>query len=321
MTDDLANIFGTEKDKVNCPFYFRIGACRHGDTCTRLHHKPSISQTLLLHHMYHHPYQGLSPEQVTKVDPVAAQQDFDDFYEDVFTELSKYGEIEDMMVCDNLCSHMVGNLYVKYVDEAAAQRAFMSVNGRFYGGAPIQAEYSPVTDFREAQCRQFELGECTRGAYCNFVHIRKVSKDVQRRLFVAQREAYHKERSRSRHHHRHHHRHHKHHHHRHHSSDSGSGSGSGSGSDSDSGSDENRSKSRSRSRSKSKSSRHRSRHHRSHHHSHSRSSSPANSKRKRSRSDSKSKDDTTKHLDEQQQQQQQQQQQPVNASVAPLPPP
>ena len=33
MAEYLASIFGTEKDKVNCTFYFKIGACRHGDTC------------------------------------------------------------------------------------------------------------------------------------------------------------------------------------------------------------------------------------------------------------------------------------------------
>jgi hypothetical protein len=24
----LASIFGTEKDRVNCPFFFKIGSCR-----------------------------------------------------------------------------------------------------------------------------------------------------------------------------------------------------------------------------------------------------------------------------------------------------
>jgi len=33
-----------------------------------------------------------------------------DFYEDIFEELSKYGEIENLNVCDNLADHMVTNL-------------------------------------------------------------------------------------------------------------------------------------------------------------------------------------------------------------------
>ena len=36
-----------------------------------------------------------------------------------------------------------------------------------YNGAPIKAELSPVTDFREACCRQYEMGECTRAG--NFI--------------------------------------------------------------------------------------------------------------------------------------------------------
>ncbi len=34
--------------RVNCPFYFKIGACRHGDKCSRLHNKPLFSQTVLI---------------------------------------------------------------------------------------------------------------------------------------------------------------------------------------------------------------------------------------------------------------------------------
>jgi splicing factor U2AF subunit len=43
-----------------------------------------------------------------------AQEHFDNFFEDVFIELEdKYGEIEEMNVCDNLGDHLVGNVYVK----------------------------------------------------------------------------------------------------------------------------------------------------------------------------------------------------------------
>jgi splicing factor U2AF subunit len=55
MAEKLARIFGTEEDKVNCPFYFKIGACRHGETCTRIHNKPPMSQTMVFHHLYENP--------------------------------------------------------------------------------------------------------------------------------------------------------------------------------------------------------------------------------------------------------------------------
>ena len=44
------------------------------------------------------------------------------------------------------------------------------------------AELSPVTDFREACCRQYEQSECTRGGFCNFMHIRPVSKETSNRI-------------------------------------------------------------------------------------------------------------------------------------------
>lgn len=34
--------------RVNCSFYFKIGACRHGDRCSRLHNKPTFSQVCVL---------------------------------------------------------------------------------------------------------------------------------------------------------------------------------------------------------------------------------------------------------------------------------
>lgn len=58
MAEHLASIFGTEKDRVNCPFYFKIGVCRHGDRCSRLHNRPTASQTLLLANMYQSPDAG-----------------------------------------------------------------------------------------------------------------------------------------------------------------------------------------------------------------------------------------------------------------------
>ena len=51
--------------------------------------------------------------------PVFAQ----DFYEDVFEEMDKFGEVENLNVCDNIADHMVGSVYVKFVDETAAAKA------------------------------------------------------------------------------------------------------------------------------------------------------------------------------------------------------
>ena len=194
MAEYLASIFGTEKDKVNCSFYFKIGACRHGDKCSRLHNKPTFSQTLLLQNMYQNPsMKANGPNAITPAipgssnamtDDVEAQEHYDVFFEDVFLELEQnYGEIEEMNVCDNLGDHLVGNVYVKFKYEEDAEKAMNAVNDRWYNQQPIYAELSPVTDFRESCCRQYEMGECTRGGFCNFMHLKPISRALRRRLY------------------------------------------------------------------------------------------------------------------------------------------
>ncbi|MCO5608835.1 hypothetical protein L7F22_063052 [Adiantum nelumboides] len=185
MAEHLASIFGTEKDRVNCPFYFKIGACRHGDRCSRLHNRPTISPTLLFSNMYQRPdytTPGVNlPAQ--NVDPRKVQEHFEDFYEDIFEELSKYGDLESLNVCDNMADHMVGNVYAQFREEEQAAAALQGMTGRFYAGRPIIVDFSPVTDFREATCRQYEENTCNRGGYCNFMHLKKTSRELRKKLF------------------------------------------------------------------------------------------------------------------------------------------
>lgn len=159
MADYLASIYGTEKDKVNCSFYFKIGACRHGDRCARKHIRPTFSQTVLISNVYnnpaHDPACQMTPEQV--------QKHFDLFWEDFFTELATYGEVEELHVCDNVSDHLIGNVYARFHSEEDAQRAAETLNNRFYAGRPLYAELSPVTDFREGVS---EHGVCMWGDAC-----------------------------------------------------------------------------------------------------------------------------------------------------------
>ncbi|MCO5581313.1 hypothetical protein L7F22_035192 [Adiantum nelumboides] len=106
-----------------------------------------------------------------------------DFYEDLFEELSKFGVLESLNVCDNMADHMVGNVYAQFREEEQAAAALQGLTGRFYAGRPIIVDFSPVTDFREATCRQYEENTCNRGGYCNFMHLKKTSREMRKRLF------------------------------------------------------------------------------------------------------------------------------------------
>jgi len=144
-----------------------------------------MSETILLRNMYSNPAATMLTVDgsALEIDDKEIMKHFEEFYEDVFSELSNFGEIEEMNVCDNIGDHLVGNVYIKFFREEDADKAIKGLNGRFYGGRPIQAEFSPVTDFREARCRQFDLGECTRGGYCNFMHLKEITRDLKKKLF------------------------------------------------------------------------------------------------------------------------------------------
>lgn len=200
MAKHLARIHGTEEDKVNCPFYFKIGACRHADRCSRIHHRPAFSQTILIKHIYNHPVreaelnllasgqdrttasaniinlkngnEGGNP--IVDIDPKKAMEDFLVFFEDFYAELSKFGHLECLHICDNLGDHMVGHVYAKFTNEDEAADALNILNGRYYNGKKMEVEFSPVTDFREARCRDFDEDTCSRGGFCNFMHVKPV---------------------------------------------------------------------------------------------------------------------------------------------------
>ena len=109
MANRLGKIYGTEEDKVNCNFYFKIGACRHGDKCNRIHNKPSISQTILFKHLYINPPTAIAIAEGNKVSDEALQEalkHFENFYEDIFLELAKYGELLELNVCDNIITNV-----------------------------------------------------------------------------------------------------------------------------------------------------------------------------------------------------------------------
>lgn len=130
----------------------------------------------------------------------------EDSDEDVFCELVKFGNLLEMHVCDNVGDHLIGNVYARYDFEEQAANAVQALNQRWYAGTsppfpprfrspidkkiqgrPLIVELSPVTDFREACCRQNDLGECNRGGFCNFMHLRKPTEELVKQLQREQR--------------------------------------------------------------------------------------------------------------------------------------
>lgn len=112
--------------------------------------------------------------------PVDDTEKFEDFFEEIYDELMKFGEVEQLNVVENLGDHMFGNVYVKYHYEEDAEKCLKAMAGRYYAGRLVAPEYSPVTDFSEARCRQFDEGSCQRGGYCNFMHLKRVPRHLRK---------------------------------------------------------------------------------------------------------------------------------------------
>ena len=80
---------------------------------------------------------------------------------------------------------LIGNVYARFKYEDSAQAACDALNSRWYAGRPIYCELSPVTDFREACCRLNSGEGCVRGGFCNFIHRKNPSPELERELELA----------------------------------------------------------------------------------------------------------------------------------------
>ena len=95
---------------------FQIGACRHGDRCSRKHIRPPFSQTILLPNVYHNP----AHDPVCKLNEKELQEGFDAVYEDLYCELAKFGHLLELHVrrpCRQLAS--VTNMPCRYATTLA----------------------------------------------------------------------------------------------------------------------------------------------------------------------------------------------------------
>ncbi|VEU23068.1 DEKNAAC104043 [Brettanomyces naardenensis] len=193
----------THDDRQICSFYMRTGACRFNDACSRKHPKPTRSRTVIFPRLFIDPrflqrgrlilHRGREGDEPS-IDETKLKADFDDLFKDLFIELStKYGEILDMVVSENLNKHLSGNVYVKFNDEKAAARCVEACKDRWYDCRPIFCALSPVSNFDEASCRAYEEGTCDREGGCNYLHIRRVDSELENKLYAAQWMKYHGE--------------------------------------------------------------------------------------------------------------------------------
>lgn len=174
-----------QDDRIKCTFYNKIGACRHGDRCSRTHVRPTSSRTILLANLYDNPLLNKNNSD-TEHNQAQIQEDFDQFYRDVFTKVARLGKVTSMVICENENDHLTGNVYIMFSDEDVANSVNNILNQEWYNGRPVYSELTPVDSFADANCRAYEEGACDRLERCNFMHVRKPTAALEASLFRSQ---------------------------------------------------------------------------------------------------------------------------------------
>jgi len=136
-------------------------------------------------HLYQNPPAAISfleGNDVSDKDLKEALKHFENFYEEIFLELSNFGELKELNVLDNLSEHLIGNVYAKFNDEDSASKAFKALEGTYYHSEMVEEEYCPIVNIKDCKCRKYDDGICQKGPYCNFLHFKEVSNSLIKSL-------------------------------------------------------------------------------------------------------------------------------------------
>lgn len=168
-----------------CLFFTKMGACRHGDHCTKVHVKPNTSPTVLFPLMYPNPAAvKLLPDRAADIefDEKYLRKHFERFYKETWRTFMEFGRIAEMRVVSNLGDHLLGNVYIRFESNAVAERTVKDLQAKRLNDILVLPELCPVTNFVEACCKEDHDGSCGRGAQCNYLHIMRVSRKLMEKL-------------------------------------------------------------------------------------------------------------------------------------------
>lgn len=178
-----------------CKFFSKMGACRNGEGCKHIHHRPANSPTVLFPMMYPNPLAMENlPEAGSRYnfqyDKKYIKKHFEHFYKNVWRTFMELGRIAELRVVSNLGEHLLGNVYIKFENPNDAANAAQSLKGKAFEGILLLPEMSPVVDFANGCCKEDVDNACSRGNACNYLHIMKISKSVMEKLEKEQTKFY-----------------------------------------------------------------------------------------------------------------------------------
>ncbi|KAH9599096.1 zinc finger protein [Trypanosoma melophagium] len=168
-----------------CIFFSKMGACRHGDHCTKVHMRPTASPTVLFPMMYPNPMaiEHIQDRQWDfQFERKYLKRHFEHFYKKIWRTFMELGKIAELRVVSNLGDHLLGNVYIRFEDPADAANIVRELKAKKLNEIIILPELSPVTNFTDACCKEDLEGKCGRGPQCNYLHIIKVSRKLMDKL-------------------------------------------------------------------------------------------------------------------------------------------
>lgn len=184
----IQKFFASENDNKNCSFFYKVGACRNETNCIKKHIIPNLSTTIIFKNFY----------KKEKILPIfLLSNNFEGYnenkfieiiYEEIYLFFKNFGLITEIYICSNSGPHLSGNLYIKYLNEKMAKEALEKSKNFYFLGERIVGDYSPVLDFSEARCLQFENNCCIKNNNCNFIHNFKHSKNIADNLIISSKE-------------------------------------------------------------------------------------------------------------------------------------
>ncbi|KAI0243959.1 U2 small nuclear ribonucleoprotein auxiliary factor 35 kDa subunit- protein 2 [Massospora cicadina] len=184
-----------------CIMFEKTGSCRLGPSC-KWNHLDVFQPTPIL--LFPHMFTFLGGEAQDSVGSVQVLTAFNEFFDDLFPELNRFGGVQDVKVTIvappppvagldaypfsrgevqrrlygvhvarqlKLRPHLRGNVYVAYASSDLASKVHRRLKDRFYGGRTLLPRYLNQTTLRPILCGAFEkFRNCGRGSKCNYVH-------------------------------------------------------------------------------------------------------------------------------------------------------
>ncbi|XP_050321284.1 U2 small nuclear ribonucleoprotein auxiliary factor 35 kDa subunit-related protein 1 isoform X3 [Bactrocera neohumeralis] len=162
-----------------CALYERTNCCRYGPSCINNHRRPLLSNVIVVRHFFMHPLLEEENEHQEYANADGnlelSEQDlceaYNEFFEDVVPEFEVFGYIQNFRAIRNILRHLRGHVFVEYIEERSALKAFIKLQGRYYAGKQLNVEFANIQTWRSAICGLSNSRKCLNGNKCHYLHL------------------------------------------------------------------------------------------------------------------------------------------------------